>query len=145
MSEPLLVACPHCQALNRVPAARLGDAPTCGRCHQALFTGRPLTLDDAGLAVHGQRSQLPLLIDFWAPWCGPCLSMAPQFEQAAALLEPRLRLAKIDTEAHPALGQRFAVRSIPTLILLAGGNEIARQSGAIGTSDIVAWARRHWP
>lgn len=141
MNESLLVACPHCHALNRVPAARLGEAPTCGRCHRTLFTGTPTSLDGASLPAHAQRSQLPLLIDFWAPWCGPCRSMAPQFERAAAELEPQVRLAKIDTEAHPELGQNHGVRSIPTLILFADGRELARQSGAIGAADIVRWTR----
>jgi thioredoxin 2 len=141
VSEALLLACPHCHTLNRVPAARLGEAPTCGRCRQPLFTARPLVLDAATFASHAERSQLPLLVDFWAPWCGPCQSMAPQFERAAIELEPHVRLAKIDTEAHPELGQRFAVRSIPTLILFVAGRELARQSGAIGAADIVRWTR----
>ncbi len=137
---PILLACPHCGAMNRVPRSRLGQAPQCGRCHQALFTGKPLALVAANFDLHAQRSELPLLIDFWAPWCGPCLSMAPQFEAAAKQLEPHFRSGKVDTEAEPALGARFAIRSIPTLVLLQAGREIARQSGAIGSDQIVRWA-----
>ena len=141
MTDPLLVACPHCQSLNRVPAARLGEQPECGRCHQPLFTGRPLALDVAGFTAHVERGQLPVLVDFWAPWCGPCRMMAPQFEQAATQLEPRVRLAKVDTEAQPALGGRFGIRSIPTLALFQEGREIARQAGAMAAADIVRWTR----
>jgi thioredoxin 2 len=141
MTDPLLVACPHCQSLNRVPAARLGEQPECGRCHQPLFTGRPLALDAAGFAAHVERGQLPVLVDFWAPWCGPCRMMAPQFEQAATQLEPRVRLAKVDTEAQPGLGSRFGIRSIPTLALFRDGRELARQAGAMAAADIVRWTR----
>ena len=141
MTDPLLVACPHCQSLNRVPAARLGEQPECGRCHQPLFTGRPLALDAAGFTAHVERGQLPVLVDFWAPWCGPCRMMAPQFEQAATQLEPRVRLAKVDTEAQPGLGSRFGIRSIPTLALFQEGREIARQAGAMAAADIVRWTR----
>ena len=145
MTEPLLAACPHCGALNRVPPARLAEQPDCGKCHQPLFTGKPLVLDAAGFALHVERSQVPVLVDFWAPWCGPCRMMAPHFEQAAAQLEPQVRLAKVDTEAEPALGSRFDIRSIPTLALFAGGREVARQAGAMGAADIVRWTRANLP
>ncbi len=140
-STPILVPCPHCGAMNRLAAERLDDRPTCGRCHRALFEGRPLVLGVADFDRHALRSGVPLLVDFWAPWCGPCQSMAPQFAAAAARLEPQVRLAKVDTEAEPGLGARFAIRSIPTLVLFADGREVARQSGAIGTEQIVRWVQ----
>ena len=140
-AEDPLIACPHCAAMNRVPLARLAEAPACGRCHHPLFTGVPLALDEADFDRHALRSTLPLLVDFWAPWCGPCLQMAPHFQRAAGLLEPAMRLAKVDTEASPGLGNRFGIRSIPTMVLLQGGREIARQSGAMPAEAIVRWAR----
>ncbi|HNV79321.1 MAG TPA: thioredoxin TrxC [Thermomonas sp.] len=145
MTATRLVACPHCNAINRVPMSRLAESPNCGKCAGALFDGHPLALDAVGFHAHAERADLPLLVDFWAPWCGPCLAMAPQFEAAAAQLEPAMRLAKVDTEAQPALGGRFGIRSIPTVVLFQQGRELARQAGAMGAADIVRWARHHLP
>lgn len=144
-SNPILLACPHCHRMNRIPAARLRDAPVCGHCRQALFAAFPFALDEASFDAHALRSDVPLLVDFWAPWCGPCLSMASSYAQAAAVLEPEAHLAKVDTEAQPALGARFGIRSIPTMILFLHGRELARQSGATPANAIVQWARHHLP
>ncbi|SDE17077.1 thioredoxin [Variovorax sp. CF079] len=141
MTESLHVVCPHCHTTNRVRSAQLGSAPDCGNCHRPLFVGHSTALDEAAFDRHLGRNEIPVLVDFWAPWCGPCIQMAPAFEQAAARLEPQFRLAKVDTEAVPALGERFGIRSIPTLALFSGGREIARQAGAMGSADIVRWAQ----
>ncbi|MFI5446105.1 thioredoxin TrxC [Polaromonas sp. UC242_47] len=145
MTDSLHIVCPHCHTTNRVRQGDLAQAPDCGSCHQALFTGRPAALGEAAFERHLTRSQIPLLIDFWAPWCGPCLQMAPAYEQAAAQLEPRFRVAKVNTEEASALGARFNIRSIPTLALFVGGREVARQPGAMGAADIVRWAQSHLP
>ncbi|MBP6895131.1 MAG: thioredoxin TrxC [Pseudacidovorax sp.] len=141
-ADSLHVVCPHCQTTNRVRTAQLGSAPDCGQCHQPLFTGHPVALDAAAFDRHVGRGQLPVLVDFWAPWCGPCRQMAPAFEQAARTLEPQVRVAKVDTEAQPGLGARFNIRSIPTLALFVGGREIARHPGAMGGADIVRWTQQ---
>jgi thioredoxin 2 len=148
MSQPatsIQVACPHCSAVNRLPAPRLTEAPNCGACKRALFTGRPLELTASNFDAHTQRSDLPLLVDFGAAWCGPCRNMAPAFEAAALQLEPYARTAKLDTEAEQALAGRYAIRSIPTLVLIHHGKELARQSGALSREQIIAWTRSHLP
>jgi thioredoxin 2 len=141
MSESLHIVCPNCNATNRIPAARLRQAPKCGKCHAALFSGQPLEVASTAFDKHIARDEIPLLVDFWAPWCGPCKMMAPAFQQAAAQLEPEVRLLKVNTEAEQQLGARFNIRSIPTLALFRDGREVARQAGAMGAADIVRWAR----
>ena len=141
MSEKLHIVCPHCDAVNRIPASRLGEQPKCGKCHGPLFEAHPVDLTGARFQRHIGRSDIPVVVDFWAPWCGPCKMMAPAYKQAAAELEPRVRLAKVDTEAEQMLGAQFGIRSIPTLVLFRGGREIARQPGAMGAADIVRWVR----
>ena len=143
-ASALHIVCPHCHTTNRVRVADLHHAPDCGQCHSPLFDGRPLELDAASFDKHIGRNQVPVLVDFWAPWCGPCRMMAPAYEQAAGLLAPQVRVAKLNTEEAQAIAARFNIRSIPTLALFVGGQEVARQAGAFRTpQDIADWTRSH--
>jgi len=143
MSDMMRILCPRCHTINRVPAARLADGPNCGQCHEPLFSGHPIALTALDFDVHATRNDIPLVVDFWAPWCGPCRMMAPAFEQAAKALEPLARLGKVNTEDEPTLAARFGIASIPTMIIFRNGREVARQPGALGLQDIVRWVRTH--
>ena len=143
MSDSSIVVCAQCQAPNRIPSARLGDEPKCGHCKQSLFTGQPIVLTDQSFDKQLTRSDLPLVVDFWAPWCGPCRMMAPFFEQVAAELEPRVRFAKVNTDENPVLSRRYGISSIPTTVVFKGGREIARQPGAMSLPQLKQWLRPH--
>ena len=137
--DSLEAVCPHCSAINRVPASRRDEQPDCGRCGRALFPGTPVALGAETWDRFTGRNDLPVLVDFWAAWCGPCKAMAPQFEQAAKRLAGRVQFAKVDTDAEPELAGRFAIRSIPTLVLLQGGRELRRASGAMSAGQLEQW------
>jgi thioredoxin 2 len=140
VSEVVQVACPACLAANRVPAARLAEDPKCGKCGAALLDGHPAELGEDRFEAFVQRTALPVLADFWAPWCGPCRSMAPHFERAAQALKDRVRLVKVNTEEAPGLAQRYGIRAIPTLILFKNGAEAKRMSGAMDAGALERWA-----
>jgi len=141
MSEAVQVVCPSCSSVNRVPAARLGERPRCGACRSPLFAGHPVELTEASFDAHVGRGDIPVVVDFWAAWCGPCRTMAPHFERAAAELEPRVRFGKVDTDREQRLAGRLGIRGIPTVIAFRSGREVARQSGAMDLAQLRAWIR----
>lgn len=139
MSDLTHIVCGHCDSVIRVPTARLSQSPRCPKCHAALFSGQPLALRTSNFETHISRSDLPVIVDFWAPWCGPCKMMAPHFDAAAARFDGRARLVKVNSDEEPGLSARFGIRGIPTLIALRSGREIARQSGAMDSSTLERW------
>ncbi len=139
MTDSLHIVCPHCNAVNRIPADKMSAQPNCGKCKKSLFDAHPVELSSSNFEKHITRNDIPVLVDFWAPWCGPCRMMAPAFVQAAGLLEPNMRLAKLNTEEAQELGTRYNIRSIPTLALFKNGREVARQAGAMDVNGIISW------
>lgn len=139
------VVCPNCGAVNRIPSSRPAQAAKCGKCHQPLFTGKPVPADASSFESQISRNDIPVVVDFWAPWCAPCKAMAPAFERAAAELEPRFRFVKVDADQVSAVAARYGISSIPTLMLFFRGQPVARNAGAMDAGRITAWVRAHDP
>lgn len=137
------LVCHHCNSINRVSIDQLEAELSCGSCHKSLFEKHPANLDDVGLAAQISKSEIPVVVDFWAPWCGPCRMMAPEYEKACALLEPFARFVKVDTEAHQNVGVTHSIRSIPTVAIFKGGHEVARVTGARSSADLTTWVKSH--
>ena len=143
MSDTKHIVCPSCDAINRIPAAKIDARPACGKCRKPLFNQHPVKLHADNFQKHISKNDIPVVVDFWAPWCGPCKMMAPAFEQAAAQLEPYVRLAKLNTEEEQNIGARLNIRSIPTMVMFKKGKEIARQAGAMSAADIKSWIGKY--
>lgn len=143
MAESVQIVCPHCNVTNRIPTAKMEQAAKCGRCKRPLFEGQPLDLTRSNFRKHVDQTDIPVVVDFWAPWCGPCRMMAPIFAQAAQQVEPYVRLAKVNSELEQEIAADFGIRSIPTLVILKSGKEISRQAGAMQLDQLLSWIRRN--